>query len=307
MPSVRLCPGSQPGHSLLMLRLTFVAALLLAACTRSKAETAEGGALADRVEAALRRASPGVATQRLADSRIQLTAAGTVVAMSLDNLRAQCDSRPDTCNEAIERTARGALFAVSGDARKVTREQIRAAIKNDDWMGVLRAKLATAEAGADRQPITRPWVGGLTVIYVADFPDAVIPLRHGVQRELGIADAELDELAMRNLEAFLPQPKLSAVAGHDGLFAIYEGDDYCTSQLLFPQRFAALAEQLGGHLIVSPPVRNALLATGRQDPETLALMRETARETSQAQPHPLSTELFDWSATGFRVRPASEH
>lgn len=283
-----------PGHTI----LTISALLLTAACTCPGA-TADGGTLVDRVESVLRREAPQLKIERLDESRIQVTADGGVVLLGLDNLRAQCTTFPEKCDATIARHVRVALSSLYEGSRKPTREQIRAAIKNEEWLAMIRSKLGEADGGTGDLLVTRPWIVQLSVVYVIDLPDSIVPLKRSAQREFHLEDSETDSLARRNLEAALPQLTLSAIGGYDGIFAIYEGEDYCTSQLLFPERFAPIAKKLGGHLIVAAPVRNALLVTGHQDSETLEAMRKLVTETAEAQPHPLSTALFDWSPKGF--------
>ena len=272
-----------------MARALTVVLLLLTGCTR---KTAPPEGVTERLEAALRKAAPGGAITR-GDGTVELATDGGRVVLGLDNLQLQCSSKPEDCEAAIARVVRNAVASLE-PAKPVTREQLRACLKNPEWM-------ETARANMGDKLLTRPWVDDLTVVYMVDLPEAVVALTPQGLASLGIPDGGAEAVALANLEATLPQPTLSAVGGYEGIFAVYEGDDYCTSQLLMPQRFSAIAEKLGGKLLVAAPVRNALLVTGRRDEATLRELRQLAAETAKSQPHWLSTAVFEWSPRGFTL------
>ncbi len=251
--------------------------------------------LAERLEAALRRESAAVTTRRVGDSiEVRVVDGGSVV-VGLDSLKLECSSRPERCDASIERAARTVVTSL-GPRQAVTRELLRACLKGPEWLQASREKVGDVL-------VTRPWLSELKVVYMVDLPDSVQILRRDRLTELGLKEEQLEKVALGNLDGVLPKPTLQPIGGYDGIFAIYEGDDYCTSQLLFPGRFALLAKQLGGALIVAAPVRNALIVTGRKDAKTLSELRELAAQTARTQPHALTTQLFEWSPQGFKPLP----
>jgi hypothetical protein len=280
------------------------AALLLAvALGACKRQAPMPPPLVDRVEAGLQKLHPGATVKRIDASNLQVTTDAGTHSLNLDNLTRQCTSRPDRCDEAIGVTLRNSqtLFQALGAVR---REQVRACLKGPAWLEPVRRRLAAQDARPADYPLTRPWLGDISIVYMVDLPESVTVLRGEQREQLKLDDQATDALARENLEAALPQPTLAEIGGYEGIFAIYEGDDYCTSQLLFPQRFAPLAKRLGGRLVIAAPVRNALLATGRSDEKTLAELKKLAEETAAAQPHPLSTALLRWSPQGFTLLDA---
>lgn len=81
---------------------------------------------------------------------------------------------------------------------------------------------------------------------------------------------------------------------------IHEGDSYEASRLILHHRWAAIAAQVRGDLLVAAPSRDFVYFTGSR--EDVAGLRALARASDQ-QGHPLTSTLLRWTPSGWEPLP----
>jgi hypothetical protein len=279
----------------------FVTALALVlvssvGCRRHRAEDA----FSERVAARARR-QPGVRTVRVTD-RFQLTIApakGEDVRMYLDNLWLDCQSRPEACDDSIERALRlhgGQMF----DDAFVKGETVRAVLKDRLWMEnvdkVMKAAHKSGDKDADNALVSRPFVADLSVVYVFDLPDGMRMISHGDLTKLKLDVDGLHKLAVANLETNLPPLSSEPIDAGATVHVVHVGDSYEASRLILHDRWAEVAKQVKGDLIVSAPSRDFVYFTGSR--EDLAGLRALAAQSAD-QGHALTATLLRWTAQGW--------
>jgi hypothetical protein len=163
-------------------------------------------------------------------------------------------------------------------------------------------QITSANSGKSA-PIAEPLVGDLWVIGVRDEPTTIATL----------SQAELDELKLdakgamaagkRNVEATLGAkflagaPQIQPGEGVSGL----RGDDYIASLLALPDLWTPLAERFDGELYVAAPASDYILFADARATGNAAKIAHDAAVIARAAKRPLSTDVFEWTPTGWEV------
>jgi hypothetical protein len=284
-----------------MMRLALGLSLIAASCSRCG--TAPERPLAERVATAVRAELPSASVTIADPSSLTVTLdGGGTLDMSLDNLRMLCAQTPERCDGLTSQVARNARQSIEAQSAKPTRTQVRAVLKNDAWVAQVAETMKKAPAKtAENALVTRPFLFDLTVVYVLDRENGIEMMNRGAQQSLLLDEAATDALALENLAAALPPPTLQPFDDVPNVFFIDEGEDYATSQLLLPHRFAPLAKELGGTLIVAAPVRNVLLVAPGSQAAARSALKRAATELVKRGPYALSDALLEWTSKGFTL------
>lgn len=281
------------------MRTSIAAVLLLVgvAC-RAREDT-----FTERVAAEARQ-QPGLRGTRMVERfKVTLTRGdGTEYQMYLDNLWRDCEQRPDACDESIARAVRAGGEGQGTDDSFSRKENVRAVLKDSQWLaGAQRAfqvQAMSPEKAKEREIVRRAFAADLSVVYVFDLPDGMRIINRGDMAGLKLDEAGLDALA--NLEAALPALQFDRVKTGSDIRVIHEGDSYEASRLILHRRWAAIASQVKGDLVVAAPSRDFVYFTGSQ--EDVAGLRALARG-SDAQGHALTSALLRWTPSGWEPLP----
>jgi Protein of unknown function (DUF1444) len=278
----------------------YVTALALVLLSNGGCRHRAEDAFSERVAARARR-QPGVRMARVAD-RFHLTitpAKGEAVQMYLDNLWRDCQNRPETCDDSIERALQlhgGQMF----DEAFIKGETVRAVLKDRLWMEnvdkVTKAAHKAGDKAADNALVSRPFVADLSVVYVFDLPDGMRMINHGDLAKLKLDVDGLHRLAVVNLETNLPPLSSEPIDAGATVHVVHVGDSYEASRLILHDRWAEVAKQVKGDLIVSAPSRDFVYFTGSR--EDLTGLRALAAQSAD-QGHALTTTLLRWTAQGW--------
>ena len=252
------------------------------------------------------RRQPGLRGARVVERfKVTLTRRdGTEYQMYLDNLWRDCAQRPDACDDSIARAVRAGGEGQGTDDSVVNKENVRAVLKDPQWLaGAQRAsqeKATSPEKAKESEIVRRPFAAGLWVVYVLDLPDGMRIINHGDMAQLKLDEAGLDALAVANLEAALPALHFDRVKTGSDIRVIHEGDSYEASRLILHQRWAAIARQVKGDLLVAAPSRDFVYFTGSR--EDVAGLRALARGSDE-QGHALTSTLLRWTPAGWEPFP----
>ncbi len=220
--------------------------------------------------------------------------------MFTGNLHADCRNAPAVCETNTQRLISSIQEAQAAANTPLSPTTVRAVIKPPEWMAYVAEQAAASEGGPDNALLHRPWIGGLSIVYVSDRPDSMAMLTRDALEELSLDDARLHALALRNLRAACADFSHETVPGTN-IEQLMAGDSYEASRLLLPELWRPLADQVQGDLLVAAPSRDRVLFTGSASPVDAAELRRLARVHSADDGHSITDVVFRLTPDGFVV------
>ncbi len=278
--------------------------LLCAAGLAAAACRAPQDAFTERVAKRLREQQPG--TSVVVKERFHLqttTREGGPNDVYLDNLWRECQMEGADCDGAVDRHVRLSAQLGAELASYVKPETVRALLKDREWLDNVRGmvKKEPGEKAPENEIVSRPFTAEIFVVYVFDMPDGMRMIGRGDLAKLKLDEAGLHALALANLEAALPALTSAPVEAGSAIRVVHEGDSYEASRLLLHARWAPIAAQVKGDLIVAAPTRDYVFFTGSQ--QDVAGLRALARQLSDEGGHPLSPRLLRRTTAGWQALP----
>jgi hypothetical protein len=161
-------------------------------------------------------------------------------------------------------------------------------------------------AAASREkspPIAEPLVGDLWVIGVRDQPTTISTISQSELDTLKLDAAGALAAGKRNIEATLGakfQAGIPQVQPGEGVAGL-RGNDYLASLLALPDLWTPLAERFDGQLYVAAPASDYIIFADARAKGNAAEMARFAVEIARAAKRPLSTDVFEWTLTGWEV------
>jgi hypothetical protein len=288
-----------------MPRVLLPLCLLLWTGCREKSHTPT--ALGAQVQAALKLALPGKTVEVVDEHRVSVREGAREAQVGLDNLRQRCPGDEAGCAAAITVAVAQVTAAFEGDrapARPLEPSAVLPTLKDDAWLQRTDALLQRRpERYDDNKLVTRPFGGGLQVVYVVDEPNGQKLLSARDVRPLGLTPDALHALALENLARAFPALTPTEPLGASEVFTNTEDENAAAALLLLPRLWAPLARQVQGRLVVALPSRNRFFATGDASPERLTRMRRVVATARDGEDHALVETLSVWSETGFTPLP----
>lgn len=173
-----------------------------------------------------------------------------------DLVRAEPASRKRQFQDHVASTLEAAR-AADGGVPQPTRDDLIPMIRNVAWLTDAR----TAGIAAV------PFVGELAVVYAWDRAHSIAYTSRDELEDLGIAQAELPELALTNLRKRLP--KELSTRGDGKSFVFTAGGNIEASLILVPEIWDTLAAQLPGDVVACVVARDVCLVTATGIPDGL--------------------------------------
>jgi uncharacterized protein YtpQ (UPF0354 family) len=259
--------------------------------------------LAERVRARLERL-PNTHVAIVDDSTLRLESGDARGDVSLESTKRECKKGEQACASAIEDLVNMEQSAAAEAKKPIERANVRLTLKPLDEVLELEASLRKPGNGVPSDQLVRaPFAGDVVALYVIDMPQQIRILTNNVAKKLGLNRSSLDALAKANLAAGVQGPNMIP-SETPGVWLNADADDYDSALLVLPQRWKALADQVGGSLVVSIPARNRVYAaSGKGD---LAKLKQLTDTAYASEPHAISRQLFAWSASGFAALPQSK-
>jgi hypothetical protein len=172
----------------------------------------------------------------------------------------------------------------------------------------LRRRLATpfaqrqaAQGDGSPQPVSRPFLADLDLVYALDISEPAPLLSEGMLAAWGIDRDTAQARALANLRANFGGIHHKPVARLPWLHVIDSDDGYAASRLLLLDKWSAIAIELGEPLIVGVPTRDVVVFTASRDPQQLQQLRDTVETLAQHQERPVSRQLFVWHPDGWSL------
>lgn len=147
-----------------------------------------------------------------------------------------------------------------------------------------------------------PWVGGLSVMFVLDEDSTYRFVHHKMLDVWDLDLAELEQLAMENLEEYAKEHPLEVtLIGEDDsprMLVPVEPSAYNSVRLLGGSLHGRLRQLLGAELVVGVPNRDFFVAVSLNHPQLIGQVQQRVIQDYQSMHHPLTSRLLVISADG---------
>lgn len=244
-----------------------------------------------------RAAAPNLKLTIVGPLSLQTDTALGEVSIHLDTVYSACQRDPAGCgpflNRMVELTARG--FASARPAAILS--QVRVTVRPSSYLDEIAA------AGGKSDVIAEPLVGDLWVYAVRDEATSIATLDKTDLDALKLDAAGAMAAGKRNVEATLGakfQAGAPQVKPGEGVAGI-RGDDYTASLLALPDVWQPLADKFDGRLYVAAPASDCILFADARAAGNAAEIAHDAVALARAAKRPLSTDVFEWTPTGWEV------
>lgn len=288
--------------SRIVLSLVFLAAIPFSAQAqrvRSKAEFTVD------VAGLLEKANPGAAVAILGPLTLRLTVpGGSSDTISLDRIWSFCRANGENCPALVASFVEDLTAGQQEADRPIERSMLRVVVRSRRYV---EANDRPYAAEPDMLLAARPLAGDLWMLCVADRTRTTTGLRRRDLAKLGLSLDEALALGIQNLAADLPPLSLRWHAVATRELGVIEGEGYYeASRILMHADWAALAEEMHGHLIVAVPGTDAVFYASDDDPDAVAVLADTAEHFMPRQQRPISATVLKWKPTGWEAVKAEE-
>lgn len=207
---------------------------------------------------------------------------------SLENLYRAVVQHPDQAQQSIERWITELIRAAEGSPdQSASFEEVRERIFP---MVLWAGRRDVSGAAMVRQNV----IEGLDVAYVLDSAQTVSYIPREAIDRWNVSLEQLHETAIENLTS--RSDALAAHAGQDeqgnvNLILIQTMDGYDASRILLPALHDRLRQYLGSPFLAGVPNREILICF-RDEPQTVANIRQQVEQDFKTMPHQVSPHLF---------------
>jgi uncharacterized protein YtpQ (UPF0354 family) len=145
----------------------------------------------------------------------------------------------------------------------------------------------------------RPFVAGLIITYVFDFPDYRAYVNEDILAKM-MAGPEttfdmIHEYALENLRRRTTSHDYQTHGLYDKTMVVCETrDGYAATRVLLPDLMATWAERIPGRMLIGIPNRDFLIAFSDRDPAHVAAIAGQVRRDAAERDHPLCAGLLLW-------------
>jgi hypothetical protein len=215
----------------------------------------------------------------------------------LDTVYSACQRDPAGCGPFLTRMVELTAKGFASARPMATLSQVRVTVRPSSYLDEMAA------AGGKSDVIAEPLVGDLWVYAVRDEATSIATLDRVDLDALKLDAAGAMAAGKHNVEATLGAkfqagaPQVQPGEGVAGL----RGDDYVASLLALPDLWAPLAERFDGRLYVAAPASDYVIFADARAKGNLARIAHNAAVLARAAKRPLSTDVFEWTPTGWEV------
>jgi hypothetical protein len=241
--------------------------------------------------AELKRRSPNLEVQELADGSLSLKLGEASTKSFLDNAYHLYQLNPKALADIIDKYARGALDGFENQEATTRLEDVIPVFKDVDYVAGARSFLQ--KRGEDPSKFDMhalPYNDEIMLTFAEDGPNSTKYLSSDTVAGLGLDDGQLLPTALKHFRArFTPRLEPS-----DGLLRVVVDTNYDPTALLLEEFWRGLRAQYG-ELVVAAPARNALIACAVADAPAVERLRWMARDIHAESPYALVPTLFSWN------------
>jgi uncharacterized protein YtpQ (UPF0354 family) len=153
----------------------------------------------------------------------------------------------------------------------------------------------------DKAGVFRPLAGNLWMICVIDRPHGIQTLSKTELAKLGLNEDQAFALGIKNLAATMPPLEADTHVIKQFGLKVAAGDFYESSRMLVHDSWVGLSKFYNGHLVVSVPNNDVLVYGDGGGNEDRAALAGFTHDIIERAPKPISSTLFEWTETGWRV------
>jgi len=148
-------------------------------------------------------------------------------------------------------------------------------------------------------PVVRPFVAGLLVTYVFDFPNHRVYVNEEILAQImaspettfdGVHAYALENLRQRTTS----QDYQTHGLGDHTMIVCETHDGYAASRILLPDLMAEWARRIPGRMLIGIPNRDFLIAFSGRDPAHVAAIARQVRRDAARRDRPLCPDLLVW-------------
>ncbi len=148
-------------------------------------------------------------------------------------------------------------------------------------------------------PVYRPFVAGLVVTYVFDFPHHRAYVNEEMLAKMMVSPETTFEMihdyALENLRRRTTSQSYETHGLHDKTMITCEtGDGYAATRLLLSDLMAKWAERIPGRMLIGIPNRDFLIAFSHRNKKHVAAITRQVRRDVRHRDHPLYADLLVW-------------
>ena len=214
---------------------------------------------------------------------------------NLDRVFAFCKREKGSCETELDRYVKGAAQVHKDRTAPPRRDAVRVVLRASQYVQAAQSSVG----GQGAQILPRPFTDGLVSLPVLDSPLTVRMLGSKDNTQLGLSEAEVHELGLRNLRATLKPLMDVAKVARPGQIGRIVGDTYDPSRLLLHDAWEPLAKEQKGTLIVAIPATDAVFYIGEDTPIAIDALRALVKNVLSRAPNRLSDVLLRWTASGW--------
>jgi uncharacterized protein YtpQ (UPF0354 family) len=159
--------------------------------------------------------------------------------------------------------------------------------------------LKVAEQRGGLPPVHRPFVAGLVVTYVFDFPHHRATINEDMMARIMAAPGTtfdvIHEYALENLRQRTTSQDYETHGLRDKTMIVCETDDgYAATRVLLPDLMEKWGKRIPGRMLIGIPNRDFLIAFSDRDPAHVAAIVGQVRRDAVERDHPLCADLLVW-------------
>ena len=233
---------------------------------------------------------------------LQTDTAQGEVNVHLDTVYSACQRDPAGCGPFLTRMVELTAKGFASARPTATLSQVRVTVRPSSYLDEMAA------AGGKSDAIAEPLVDDLWVYAVRDEATSIATLDRVDLDALKLDAAGAMAMGKHNVEATLGakfQAGVPQVQPGEGVAGL-RGDDYIASLLALPDLWTPLAERFDGQLYVAAPAADYVIFADARAKGNAARIAHDAAVLARAAKRPLSTDVFEWTPTGWEVVDLAE-
>jgi uncharacterized protein YtpQ (UPF0354 family) len=175
---------------------------------------------------------------------------------------------------------------------KEAAESLLPMLRRRRWLKEVRQRKALP-------PLHRPFVAGLIVTYVFDFPNYRAYINEEMLARMteptGPTFDDIHEYALENLRKRTTSQvyKMHGV-GDKTMISCETHDGYAATRILLPDLIVTWAERIPGRMLIGIPNRDFMIAFSHRNPAHVAAIAKQVRRDAAQRDHPLYADLLVW-------------
>ena len=197
----------------------------------------------------------------------------------------------EECEASMAHFVQGHADGIETLGDPITRDQLRVVVRPSEYCDEINGASGPNPEGL----IMRPYLPGLCMLVMADFPNR----RHGINPEhlgeIGLAADEAWRVAERQTLANLPRP--DALEGLEQDIVVVT-DDYASSLLLHSEGWLA-ARGRYGDMLVAIPASDEMIVGRAATIDDLESLRAVVQREFETAERPVSPTIYRFGPTGW--------